>query len=51
MWYVKEEGWYYNKLRGPYKSKEEALDNKPKDLINGRPEAKVFYRLVFLENS
>lgn len=47
MWYVKEEGWYYSKLHGPYKSKQEALANKPKDLPNGRPEAQVFYTLEF----
>ncbi len=43
MYYVKEHGWYYSKLHGPYATLQEALANKPKDLTGGREEAHVRY--------
>lgn len=42
-YYVKEEGWYYSKLHGPYSSREEAEENRPKDISGGRLEAHVKY--------
>lgn len=49
MYYVKEHGWYYEKLHGPYATLQEALANKPKDLTGGRSEAHVRYTVESTE--
>ena len=50
VWYIKEERWYHTELHGPYDTKEEALQNKPKDWSNGRPEAQIFYKIFESED-
>lgn len=50
FWYIKEERWYHTELHGPYDTKEEALQNKPKDRPNGRPEAQIFYKIFESED-
>lgn len=50
VWYIKEERWYHTEFHGPYDTKEEALQNKPKDCPNGRPEAQIFYKIFESED-
>jgi len=47
MWYVKEAGFYYEILHGPYTTKEEAIANKPKDKLVGRLEAIIKYTIEY----
>lgn len=49
MYYVKEHGWYYEKLHGPYATLQEAMANKPRDLTGGRMEAHVKYTIESTE--
>lgn len=51
MYYVKEHGWYYSKLHGPYATIQEAMANKPKDLTYGRMEALVHYTIESTEGN
>ena len=51
VYYVKENGWYYNKLHGPYETLQEAMANKPSDLTGGREEAHVRYTIESTEGS
>jgi hypothetical protein len=50
FWYIKEMGWYYEKLHGPFNSKEDAINNKPKDLKNGRLESQVTFKVFETED-
>jgi hypothetical protein len=45
MYYVKEHGFYYEKLHGPYATLEEAVANKPTDKTVGRQEAVVRFTI------
>jgi len=45
MYYVKESGWYYSKLHGPYETLQEAIANKPSDKLVGREEAIIRYTI------
>ena len=44
-YYVKEYGFYYEKLHGPYATLQEAMANKPTDKTVGREEACVRYTI------
>lgn len=45
MYYVKEHGFYYEKLHGPYTTLQEAMANKPTDKTIGREEALVRFTI------
>lgn len=51
MYYIKENGWYYDKLHGPYETLQEALANKPTDKTFGREEAVVRYTIESAEGT
>jgi hypothetical protein len=51
MYYVKENGWYYDKLHGPYPTLQEAMANKPSDKTFGREEAIVRYTIESAEGT
>ena len=34
FWYIKEEGWHYQMLYGPFETEEEANHNKPTERDN-----------------
>ena len=51
MYYVKENGWYYDKLHGPYETLQEALANKPTDKTFGREESVVRYTIETTEGT
>lgn len=44
--YVKEYGWYYEKLHGPFQTIAEAEANRPTDKVFGRPEAQIRYDII-----
>lgn len=45
LWYVKENGWYYSRVHGPYNSREEAERHKPSDLLSGRLDEQIEYEV------
>jgi hypothetical protein len=45
MFYVKEHGFYYEKMHGPYATLKEAMANKPTDKTVGREEAIVTFTI------
>jgi hypothetical protein len=50
-YYIKEDGWYYEKLHGPYDTIQEAMNSKPKDLTGGRAEAQIRYTIEAVDGS
>ena len=44
-YYVKEHGFYYEKIHGPYATLQEAMANKPTDKTVGREEACVRFTI------
>jgi hypothetical protein len=50
-YYIKENGWYYDKLHGPYDTIQEAMNNKPTDLTGGKAEAHIRYTIESVDGS
>jgi len=45
LWYVKENGWYYSRVHGPFETREEAERNQPKNLVSDRLDEQVNYEI------
>lgn len=45
VWYIKKEEFFHSELLGPFDSREQAEQQKPKDITNGRTESHQKYRI------
>ena len=45
LWYIEKQEFYHKEILGPYDTRKQAEQNRPRDFVNGRPESHVSYRI------
>jgi len=45
VWYIKKQEFFHTEFLGPFDTRKQAEQNCPRDIVNGRPESHVHYKI------